>query len=421
MTSNDQPWNKIFETLGILKCLEDQSFFQISARQINEIGQREARLMAKFDTKESLPEVFKASELNINAISNGNYIIFKDPQHQSFINLPDYTTIIPQKVAPQLDFSLDTLVFNSRMSESGAIDFAHHSKLLATYTGEKNLKLTTRGRFFSDGFAFQLNAVGNVDVKGVQIEVDAGYEGEKQFLIIEAKSSTRSTFNIRQLYYPLRHFQSKTKKDIRTLLLSFSNGVYFFTEIQLSPNYYDYRITNNVAFEIVVPEVVKKLTVVNLLEQETHIPEGIPVPQADDLNKVIDLVAFLVDNPSDKFAIAEHFEFHERQGDYYGNASCYISLTIKEGVFFKVTEIGKKLSTLQNRENRNIAVVQAILQTRLFNDLVRLYFDQGKDISDQQIINRIAQEEGLSGSTPARRKSTIRSWLMWVVTNLPKE
>ncbi len=420
MTSNDQAWTKIFEQLNILDGLGKSPYFSITAKQINEIGAREARLMAKFDTKESLPQLFKDAELNINAISNGNYIIFKDPSHQSFINLPDYSKVVPQKFKPILDFELQTLVFNPRMSESNAIDFAHHSKILTTFSGEQELKLTTRGRFFSDGFSFKLSDIGDVDVKSVQIEVDAGYEGREQFLIIEAKSSTRSTFNIRQLYYPYRHFQNKTKKRIRTILLSFSNGIYYFTEIELTPNYYDYKIIGNTGIEVVIEENPEKISISELLSQETYAPSAIPVPQADDLNKVIDLVTFLADTPTDKFGIAEHFEFDERQGDYYGNAGNYIGLLKKEGTLFTVTPLGRELTQIKNRKNRNLTLIRVILKTRVFNDLIKLYFIQGEKIDDQQIIDRITNE-GLTGTTPARRKSTIKSWLNWIILNLTTE
>ncbi len=420
MTSNDIAWDKIFEELNISKELTRIPYFQITASQINTIGKREARLMAKFDTKESLPQIFKDSELNINAISNGSYIIFKDEKHQSFISLPDYKEIIPRKVTPVLDFELQTLLFAPRMSESNALDFAHHSRILNNYCGEKELKLTTRGRFFSDGFNFQLGKLGEIGVKGVQIEVDAGYEGREQFLIIEAKSSTRSNFNIRQLYYPYRHFEKKTTKKIRAILLSFSNGIYYFTEIELHPNYYDYRIINNEAIEVVIEEKSEEASIIAFLSQPTHTPHSIPVPQADNLDKVIDLAAFLLDGPRDKFEIAEYFEFDERQGDYYGNAAMYIGLVEKSAGLFKLTELGNEIVHFQNRENRNFQVVKAILKTRVFNDLVSLYLKQQNQMDDQQIIKRLS-EEGLTGSTPQRRKSTVRSWLNWILSNLPKK
>ena len=417
MKLNDQAWIEIFNKLTLLKSLESLPFFSISAKQIKDIGLREPRLMAKFDTKESLPQIFRQNKLNINAISNGIYIIYKDPQYQSFIDLPDYSTIFPIKVIPNFEFELETLVFNTRMSESNAIDFAHHSKIISAFSGESELKLTSRGRFFSDGFSLKLNNIGNINVQGVQIEIDSGYEGLKQFLIIEAKNSTRKSFNIRQLYYPFKHFQNRTNKRIRTILLSFSNGIYYFTEIELTDNYFEYKITNNEAYEVIIDEPIEKISISDLITQETNTSEGIPVPQADDLNKVIDLVSFLFNNPADKFEIAEHFEFDERQGDYYGNASFYIGLTYKHGTKFILTSLGQKISQLKNRKKRNLEVIKAILRTKFFNDLVKLYIKNDYKLDDQQIINRIKQE-GLTRTTPERRKSTIISWLSWINGNL---
>lgn len=417
MTSNDTAWDKIFRELNISDTLKREPFVQISSKRINEIGGREARLMAKFDTKESLPQLFKEYELNINAVSNGNYIIFKDPNFQSFIKLPDYNEIIPKKISPELDFELQTLMFNTRMSESNAIDYAHHAKILTAYSGERDLKLTSRGRFFSDAFNFSLGNIGQIEVNGVQIEVDAGYEGQEQFLIIEAKSSTRSSFNIRQLYYPFRHFQNKTGKKIRTILLSFSNGIYYFTELELTNNYYECKIISNAGFEVEIKEKFDKPTLEELLSQNAITPKEVTVPQADDLNKVIDLVAFLATNKADKFTIASLFEFDERQGDYYANAGRYIGLIEKENNLFKISESGKELVSIKNRERRNIFLIKRILNTQLFKDLLSIYFKQGRKIEDLQIIERISKD-GLSGSTPERRKSTVKSWISWIDGNL---
>lgn len=417
MTINDTAWSKIFDDLQILETLKNKSIFVITAKQINQIGKREARLMAKFDTKESLPNLFKSYQLNINAISNGSYIIFKDPLNKSFITLPDYTAIVPKKIRPQLDFELQTLIFNTRMSESNAIDFAHHSKILSAYSGEETLKLTTRGRFFSDLFTFRLSEFEDINVKGVQIEVDGGYEGHEQFLIIEAKCSTRLSFNIWQLYYPYRHFRNKTSKRIRPILLSFSNGIYYFTEVGLTFDYNEYSIINNDAYEVIVEEPIERITLKELLSLQTKTPITVPVPQADDLNKVIDLLSFLLNNDANKFAIAAYFEFDERQGDYYGNAAVYLSLAQKSNSVYTLTDLGQQIIQIKNRTRRNLMLTKSILKTKLFNDLLNLYYKQNEKIDDQQIIYRIA-EEGLAGSTPVRRKSTIRSWLRWIIENL---
>ncbi|MBC8485788.1 MAG: hypothetical protein H8D45_07075 [Bacteroidetes bacterium] len=408
-------WDFLFEKYNILESINTKKYFTITSNQINEV--REARLMAKFDTFESLPIIFRKNKLNINAITNGEYIIFHDLDHKSFIQLPDYSVLVPEQYFPRFDFKLDTLKFRPDMSESNAIDFAYHSGLLYQYFDVSDLKLTTRGRLFSNEFDLILSE--NIDrfkVKGVQIEIDAGYEGEKQFIIIEAKNSTRKNFNIRQLFYPLQHFKNKTNKHIRTVLISFSNGIYYFTEIKFNLKYYDYHILSNKALGIIITEKKIKTKINELLGQETYTPPNIPIPQADDLNKVIDTTTYLLSNPSDKFCIAEYFEFDERQGDYYGNAAVFIGLAERKHGIFKLSNLGEKIIQIQNRDERNEELTKAILKTKIFNDLVGVYIKQGEKISDEQIINRI-MEEGYNETTSNRRKSTIKSWLKWISLN----
>lgn len=416
MTSNDAAWSVIFEKLPILESLSEKTPYVITAKQINEIGRREARLMAKFDTRESLPSIFKEFQLNITATSNGSYIIFKDTAHGSFIDLPDYKLVTPSKFRPNFEFELKTLTFSAKMSESNAIDYAHHAGILSQYSGEETLKLTTRGRFFSDPFVLKSPGWGEINIKGVQIEVDAGYEGREQFLILEAKSSTRSNFNVRQLYYPYMHFSARVNKRIRTILLFFSNGVYYFTEIKFGNGYREYEILGTAAVEVEIAEAPFNLTLAELLSNCKAVT-GIPVPQADDLNKVIDLLSYLANGDADKSEIAQFFEFDERQGDYYANAALYIGLVSRNRSLFSLTDAGKEIVKAENKTNRNLLVAKAILQTSLFNDLFQLYLRQNRIITDEQIIVRL-EEEGLTGSTPKRRKSTTKSWLHWVASTL---
>ncbi len=414
VTKNNDAWNYLFNKYKILDSIEDNNNYIISSKQINEI--REARLMAKFDTLESLPKLFKDNELNINAISNGLYIIFKDPNHKSFIKLPDFNKLKQQSFSPNFSFSLD-LEFKPNMPESHTIDYAHHSGLINKVYSDSNFKLTTRGRFFSDEFSFYLlKNLQKIDVKGVQIEVDAGLESKNQYLIIEAKSSTRDTFNIRQLFYPYQHFKTKTNKPIKTILLSFSNGVYYFTEIEFKEFYYSYRIINNSAFEIIIDRPFQLKPLHEIINQDTLKVKNIPIPQANDLNKIIDLLFFLSVNDASKHEIADFFEFDERQGDYYGNAAMYIFLVDKVKSKFTLTSKGRELIKIKNRDQRNETLVQSILQTKLFNDLIKLYLNNSNHISDKQIVRKIINY-GYNETTASRRKSTIKSWMNWIDDN----
>lgn len=75
------------------------------------------------------------------------------------------------------------------------------------FVGEET-KHTVSGRMGSGQFEYEVeNAEGyrkHVKVKGAQIEIDGGYEGNTKFALIEAKKETANDFNIRQLFYPYR-------------------------------------------------------------------------------------------------------------------------------------------------------------------------------------------------------------------------
>jgi len=410
----NEAWNLLFEQLDILEKIHSEGTFLITAKTINEVY--EARLMAKFDTIESLPAIFRKNNLNINALKNGEYVIFFDENWGSFSRLSDRGGMEPIAFTAGAITRLDTLTYSPKMSESAALDFAHHCGLLAHHFKERELVLTTRGRFYSHPFELHLGGANTpLQVKGVQVEVDAGMEGTEQFILIEAKSSTRKTFNIRQLYYPLQHFRSVTDKTIRTVLICFSNGVYHFTEFQFSSRYFEYRIVDECSYEIKLPpepgaQLGLDMTTASVLRDK------VPVPQANDLNKVLDTLAFLSVQAANKHDIAAHFEFDERQGDYYANAVCFLQLARKEGTLFTPTPLGHQLIGITDRQLRNEQLAKAILATPFFGDLMTTFQQQGNDLREEQVMERL-KEEGLSGNTLTRRATSVRAWIKWLRSN----
>ena len=102
------------------------------------------------------------------------------------------------------------------------LDFAYASSLIRTFMEDPSLVLTIRGRKYTPEFTYK---VGNntVETKGVQTEVDAGYEGKNKVVLIEAKNSSTKNTIIRQLYYPYRQWSEHTKKKV--FLLFFEKRV----------------------------------------------------------------------------------------------------------------------------------------------------------------------------------------------------
>lgn len=56
-----------------------------------------------------------------------------------------------------------------------------------------------------------------IKVSSVQTEVDAGYEGRNQIVLVEAKNFNTKNVIIRQLFYPFRQWQLQTQKKVITL------------------------------------------------------------------------------------------------------------------------------------------------------------------------------------------------------------
>lgn len=215
---SDTAWEAIFEHYRIYQHPFKESPFLLTASQIKAATQhlggrtadREPRLLCKHDTRESRPIVFKENGLFILPIKNGEYIIL---QGEGYVDIPPIPTTIAL-YRPQLAFRLDTIKVGD--SEMQHLDYAFASSLIKTFAGDNSLVLTIRGRKYTPRFSFY--AAGHfITAEGVQTEVDAGYEGRDQLLLVEAKNRSASNTIIRQLYYPYRQWSSYTHKPVQTL------------------------------------------------------------------------------------------------------------------------------------------------------------------------------------------------------------
>lgn len=79
------------------------------------------------------------------------------------------------------------------------LDFAYTSSLVRTFMNDDSLVLTIRGRKYTPQFSFRVGKQ-KISVESVQTEVDAGYEGKNQVVLIEAKNSKTNNTIIRQLF-----------------------------------------------------------------------------------------------------------------------------------------------------------------------------------------------------------------------------
>ena len=426
MSKNDIAWNKFFRNTNTLTIINKSGFAFITAEELKAVGKREPRLMAKIDTKDESPKVFKDNNLAILPIKNGEYILFKDTENNLFysfdrndLNLPfeDYNSEINL-------LSFSSYPQNRSFSESQALDFAKISSLMKEFTQVENLKLCIRGRNYSKQLEFKIPSLGrSISIKGVQIEIDGGYESQKEIVLIEAKIGKRPDFNIRQIFYPYLEWSSKSSKKIIPIFMFYSNEKYYFYQFELTTTFGEISLIKKNCYRVNESPIIK-ISVSDLL-RSTHaetVPENIPFPQANDLDKIIDLLTPLANEGMTKQDISEYFEFDERQGDYYGNALRYLGFANRNEKEhkFEISESGKKFLQLGSYNSKTIGIINILLRNSIFHSIFMLLESREykvESVTNNEISKIVDQSTNLTGSTPERRASTVRNWIKWILDN----
>jgi len=428
MTQNDDAWEKIFEHLPLLSEIDKSGFVYVSAEDIkNASDKREPRLLAKQDTSDLRPKVFRHHKLSMLPVENGKYIIFRDENARTYFPIEKILAeITAEEYKPKKDYrGYQSLDVRNLSSESQAIDFANLVSLLKTFTNEKELNLTIRGRQRSAKFSVKIPGTNHsAEVDGVQIEVDAGFESPEKIYIFEAKLGRIEDFNIRQLYYPFKDWSSRSCKEIIPLFFLYTNGLFYLLEFRFEEEYGKLQCIRSKCFTVNEP-VKLEINLRQLLE-EIHIETepDVPYPQANDLDKVVDIITnFKSAGLSNKPAIAEFFDFDERQGDYYLNAGYYLGLLkrVPDTTEFGLTREGEYIARSENRSRRNLLLLTQMLKRPSFNEIIRLFESKNRNLSllnVDMLAPIIQKNSGLDGSTPRRRASTVMSWLRWMVAGM---
>ncbi len=421
MMERDAAWKRLCDALPVADTLEREGLFALSAEDLKRHGGREPRLMAKIDTLAERPAALAEFGAALFPIRNGRYALFPDPEQKSFFRFPP-------EPAPARAFSaradlarFDTFPRDQEASESRSLDAAYLAGLIAAFCGEDPVCLTLRGRMFSGAFSFRTPVRGlPIDVSRVQMELDAGYEGEEGIYLFEAKRGRRDDFHIRQLWYPYLHWVSRTRKRVVPIFFTYSNGQYELSEFAFGPGFGEAELVRRKAY--CLEEPLAEADFKSLFARVAVGPEPERAfPQANDLDKVVDLADLAAEAPRTKAEIAEAFGFDERQGDYYGNAGCYLGLLRRTDEGFAIAPAGESFHRLRSRPARTIALLEAMLAVPSLREALRLLAERrfrAEKIAAGELAEVVREATGLGASTPERRASTVRAWLGWVMKNV---
>lgn len=418
---NDSAWEQIFDKYKILQHIEDKGSFNISAEQIKEF--REPRLMAKFDHTINLPKLFSDNQLAILPITRGEYVISHfNAYHQFEVN---DSPIINASLPTHIQSLNDDNIF----SETIALNCAFASGIIAEFMEDSDIIATVSGRMGSGSFSFNIDdvltdKVHQVNVNNSQIEIDAAYEGVASLALFEAKRDLSEDFLIRQLYYPFRVWKSRLTKQVRSIFLVYSNGIYRLYEYMFDDpnNYNSLRLVKqkNYSLEdtsISVSDIQAVLDSVSIIME----PQ-ISFPQADKFERIINLCELVKEQELSRNEVTEQYDFDARQTNYYTDAARYLGLIDKRKEngtpLYTISETGRRILNL-NFKQRQLAYCRLILSHKAFNETLKLYLQRGVMPSKSEIVN-IMEDADLyqveSQSTFERRSSSISGWIKWIIS-----
>jgi len=424
LTKNDRAWKRLFQKHNILYEIERSGYYEITAAKINEF--REARLMTKFDNQVNLPKLFLENNLTILPITRGSYVIGKFLAYKSL----DSNNSQVRKVT--IPGNIETIDFENVTSESLAINCAYISGILSDFLEDDNLLPTINGRMSSESFSFnilnQSGSLTNLQVENSQIEIDAGFEGPRQFCLIEAKNYLSDDFLVRQLYYPLRLWNKNRKltKPIRSVFLAYSNGIYNLYEYDFAEieSYNSIALVKQGRYTFESTEISLD-DIINVINCTSIIPEpDIPFPQADNFLRVINLCELLSQGSMTRDEITLNYAFTPRQTNYYTDAGRYLGLIEKSAidreVTFSLTIEGHKIMQLSYRP-RQLAFVSKIISHQIFNEALRHHLNQGYAPTKAAIVEIMETKTPYGERTLKRRASTVRSWISWILSLITSE
>lgn len=380
--------------------------------------------MAKFDQSGSLPGIFRTNGLSILPVSRSRYVIGFFETHEEVKY--DYKTDPVYMPLPS-DLDLQSLDPANLYSETAAVNCAQLAGIIEDVIGEE-VYLTVNGRMTTNTFQVRVksttkgSAPYTLNVDRAQCEVDGGFEGPSQFVLLEAKNLTMPDFLVRQLYYPFRLWSSRLLKPVTPVLMTYSNDIFDFFVYSFDDHQYynSLRLVRHKRYTV-IPQDIFRDDVEALRANIQFVPEEVTFPQANDFERVVDLLTILARRKTlTRDLVTAEYGFTSRQTYYYTDAARYLGLlekstdsTTNERVFTLTTD-GKKLFQQRPRD-RYLGIIRRILEHRVFYEAFMLSLQQGNIPDTDSIVAIMAQFNiPLTGTTPPRRAGTVQRWLEWI-------
>ena len=374
----------------------------VSTADITKYGGMETRKMVSIETEKKNPEIFRQHGVFATPVSIKMVAIV---QGKGFETLKEFDS--PPQVH-KTDFSFPEYLRKWKShSEAPFLTYAFNCGLVSKFTGRPALRsdFSGKARVY---FKFRVDGHEPLNVEGAQIEVDSSFSDEERFYLCESKFEASPSFNIRQLYYPYRHFADKVKpKQVGNLFFSYESKAeeYHFWEYTFTDpdDYEKIDLIGSARYKVEFtkdPQPLKKY-VVAPVQQEAI--------QANNVYFLMDVPFLVADGIDDTAKIAQHFGVDRRQGQYYGKGITTLGLVERRGNKFTLTNEGERYIGLPPDERTRFFISRLVENPPVSEALHRIIAGETLGLSElMQITQR--NDPKISGATIKRRALCLRSY-----------
>ena len=417
--NREKVWVELFRKYDILNKVRANGFFSISTEQMKEFG--EPRLLVSSDEYSGLPKIFKENKLSIIAVGRkqfliGDFKLYKGVEIEEKMETKTYEPI-----------NLESLKISDLFNESSSILYAFHASMLQDAFDRNDLALTMYGKMGAGDFSFEVDSQSpngggekhRIKVSRPQIEIDAGFESDEEVFIIEAKNRRVDEINLRQLYYPYRVWSSKVDKHIVPVFFIYTDSTFYIFKCEfMVPNNINSLVIVDKKKYVLADEPITMEDIIGIHKSSRPTMKiGVPFPQADKMEKILELLDLLDANELSTTLedIAEHFQFDRRQADYYSNAAKFLGYSDKKRGHVILTERGKRLLEMKYKE-KHLDILKSMFEDVVIHKAFKQVIENGT-LPRQMVTEWLSNTyfRGGAPETPSRRSGTVVGWINWAI------
>ena len=137
-------------------------------------------------------------------------------------------------------------------------------------------------------------------------------------------------------------------------------------------------------------------------------------PQANDIDKILDLPLAVADGVNTKYSLAKRYTFDEREADYYLTAGEILGLVQRKDGLCILTEDGKKYCRMDPMQQKLMVIRKMVSSQVVALIIAELVASDKKVISKDEIERLIEEPADVHRETLSRRTECLMKWFAWI-------